>query len=101
MKAKLGSLFITLVVILVLGIIPVIPMIYTPVIENPGPPIDILASFFQMIGYIFFPGSGVNYAFTTGSLIAIAILLVAGWLLRRFLLRKFINTNKDQTNAQD
>ena len=101
MKTKLGNLFITVFVIVVMGVLPIIPIIYSPVIENPGPPIDVLASFFQMIGYILFPLSGITYSFTPGSLIAVAILLVVGWLLRRFLLRKFIYKNKDQTHAQN
>lgn len=100
-SVKLRKFFITMMVILVLGVLPVIPMQYTPVVENPVPARDILTSFFQMIIYIFAAGSGVFYSFTWGSLFAITILFVFGWLLRRFLVNKFAQEKKDQSHAQD
>jgi flagellar biogenesis protein FliO len=54
-----------------------------------------------MIAYILVPGSGVSYAFTSGSLIAVAVLVLMGWLLHRFLLRKFAHDQKDLTHAKD
>jgi hypothetical protein len=47
LNKMLRKFFITVGVILVLGILPIIPMQYTSVVENPGPAIDILASFFR------------------------------------------------------
>jgi hypothetical protein len=96
---KLRKFLITIAVILVLGILPVIPMQYTPVVEHPGPARDILASFFQMFVYIFAGGSGAFYSFTPGSLITIAVLFVIGWLLRRFLFKKFAQEKKESSNA--
>jgi len=98
---KLRKFFITMAVILILGVLPVVPMQYTPVVENPVPARNILASFFQMFVYIFAAGSGVFYSFTWGSLIAITILIVFGWLLRRFLVNKFAQEKEDPSHAQD
>lgn len=98
---RLQKLFIILGVIFICGIVPVIPMQYTAVVEHPGPSIEILASFVQMMAYTFFPGSGASYHFTTGSLIVVIVLLLMGWLACRFLLRKFALTNKDAINAKD
>jgi flagellar biogenesis protein FliO len=54
-----------------------------------------------MFVYIFAAGSGAFYSFTWGSIIAIAVLFVIGWLLRRFLVNKFAQDKKDQSHAQD
>jgi hypothetical protein len=91
---QIGYLLTTLIVFFILALLPVIPVISSPVVSNP---VERL-TWVSLWRILFNPKVGVRLQLQWYSLLVIVLLIAAEFFIRRFILQKFF-VERDQ-NAQ-